>query len=464
MTPAQAAHGTDVLGQGIYRIPYVDGTAMSVGRDDHTHTPVNRYDLNGGAGTQIVAAASGWIRGSACQRPGETGPAGDGLCIIDHHGEDFGLGDGLAADGVTAQDDTLEHSCGNNLPGNTVVGACSDHNNYVWIEHPNGEWTKYTHFQTGSVSALGHVPGAWVDAGDVLGLEGDVGQATAGDGVSPAFHLHFELAAPNNPAVDLTWGSLGGGINNGQNFVPVICDIAPGRFVAGDAWVAAPCANVPPTADAGGPYDVDEGSSVVLDGTGSTDPDGNPLTYLWSPADRLDDPSLAQPTYSGLDDTVDAVTLTVYDQVEQLDDSDSTTVTVHNVAPTVVVTGDTIDEGGTATVSATVSDPGTMDTHTATIDWGDGPAAVPVSLAALASGVTHPYGDNGVFARVRHGHRRRRRRRGRLGQRHGRQPRPDPRSSTPGTRSRSPAATTSWSSPVATSPRRRTAPTRAPTT
>jgi hypothetical protein len=30
------------------------------------------------------------------------------------------------------------------------VTSCSSCNNYVWIEHPNGEWTKYTHFITNS--------------------------------------------------------------------------------------------------------------------------------------------------------------------------------------------------------------------------------------------------------------------------------------------------------------------------
>ena len=38
----------------------------------------------------------------------------------------------------------------------------------------------------------------------------------------------------------------------------------------------------PPVADADGPYAVPEGSSVLLDGTGSSDPDGDPLIlYEW---------------------------------------------------------------------------------------------------------------------------------------------------------------------------------------
>lgn len=158
--------------------------------------------------------------------------------------------------------------------------------------------------------------------------------------------------------------------------------------------------NQPPVADAGGPYDVDEGSSVQLDGTGSSDPDGDTLTYSWSPATHLDDPTSATPVYSGVDDTVDVLTLTVTDP-GALSDTDTTTVTVHNVNPTVTATGDTIDEGGTADVSATFTDPGVLDTHTATIDWGDGTAAQAVTVVQGAGSgslaASHPYGDNGIY-------------------------------------------------------------------
>src|SRR5205807_3594799 len=65
------------------------------------------------------------------------------------------------------------------------------------------------------------------------------------------------------------------------------------------------------------------------------------------------------------------ITVTVTDS-SGASGSDTLSLTVHNVAPTVNAGPDTaIDEGGTFTGSGSFTDPGT-ETWTATVDYGDG--------------------------------------------------------------------------------------------
>jgi hypothetical protein len=130
-----------------------------------------------------------------------------------------------------------------------------------------------------------------------------------------------------------------------------------------------------PVANAGGPYTGNEGSAITFNAGSTTDPDADSLTYRWDfDGDGDWDTSWSSSTtasHTWYDDYTGDVYLETFDG--RLRDMDITTVTVNNVAPTATAVGDVINENGIATVSGTISDPGTLDTFTVHIKWSDGP-------------------------------------------------------------------------------------------
>jgi hypothetical protein len=79
--------------------------------------------------------------------------------------------------------------------------------------------------------------------------------------------------------------------------------------------------------------------------------------------------------------------------------TDTVTVTVRNVVPTVNAGADrTIDEGSLFGQTGSFTDPGTADTWTATVDYGDGSGSTPLALNPDKTfSLAHAYGDNGTF-------------------------------------------------------------------
>jgi predicted esterase len=160
--------------------------------------------------------------------------------------------------------------------------------------------------------------------------------------------------------------------------------------------VLAPRGYLDVAADPGGPYTVAEGSTVTLDGSAST---GGDLAFAWSPSGRVDDPGAARPVLTGLDDGVEDLDLVVTSR-HGISAGAQAQVTTTNVAPTVDATA-TVADDGTVTLAGTATDPGLADTHTATVDWGDGvsePADVGQSSGGATLSGTHRYAEPGEYA------------------------------------------------------------------
>jgi len=169
-----------------------------------------------------------------------------------------------------------------------------------------------------------------------------------------------------------------------------------------EIYMATYSTNAPPIADAGGPYLGDEGYPVIFDGTGSSDPDGDLLIYAWGFGDG-DTGTGATTTHTYANNGTYDVSHTVTDPAGA-SDTQSTTAEIANVAPMVgpitAAPMDPIQVGTSIFPIAEFEDPGTLDTHTAEWDWGDGsvePGSVTQGAGFGIVSDPHTYAEAGIY-------------------------------------------------------------------
>lgn len=151
--------------------------------------------------------------------------------------------------------------------------------------------------------------------------------------------------------------------------------------------------NVPPGADADGPYMGFEGSLINLDGSGSYEEDGTIDEYEWDldGDGEYGDANGRTVRYAWCDDYDGNIRLRVTDD-RGASDVNTTTARILNVAPAVEAGADQeVWAGDTVSFNAGLVDPGSCDSHT--IDWnfGDGTA----STGTLT--ISHVYYIKGVY-------------------------------------------------------------------
>jgi endonuclease/exonuclease/phosphatase family metal-dependent hydrolase len=161
----------------------------------------------------------------------------------------------------------------------------------------------------------------------------------------------------------------------------------------------------PPVVFAGGPVAGNEGGAVTLHGFAADDASNLSVHWTYQPEEGVDPgttctfsaPDRPTTTFTCTDDGVFAVTLTAREGVND-PVSDTTEVTIANVAPTLSLTGpkpwQVFRAGTTVHLTAPFTDPGN-DSHTCTVNWDDG---VTENYAAQSTcDRTHTFRHAGMF-------------------------------------------------------------------
>ena len=206
-------------------------------------------------------------------------------------------------------------------------------------------------------------------------------------------------------------GDLGG--NCGDQLISEGAEADASRI-----WFHIIAPNAPPVAEAGPVQTVDEGDLVTLNGS-FTDPNVEDThTFLWhlqssSGANCVDVPDATTQSisFTPIDDCIYTFTFSVTDN-HGAEDSDMVVVTAENVPPVAGIDSITDETGARIGVDVPVAlvglevdlagsftDVGTVDTHSAEINWGDGNTdTVFDAFGDCLGGVTGTLSDAHIYA------------------------------------------------------------------
>jgi uncharacterized repeat protein (TIGR03803 family) len=150
--------------------------------------------------------------------------------------------------------------------------------------------------------------------------------------------------------------------------------------------------NLAPVVEAGGPYSLNEGGSVMLQASGA-DPQGEPLEYAWDldGDGAFDDATGAATELVADDDGERQVAVRVADSTG-LAATATATVLVSNVAPVVTISpaAREILPGASAAFTVTFADPG-ADAWSLHLDYGDGQSETRSASTPGALALEHVY-------------------------------------------------------------------------
>jgi PKD repeat protein len=203
----------------------------------------------------------------------------------------------------------------------TCVGGDSDPYSDAWgegvmVHLDTGEHISCTftnEHQIGNITIAKEVPGGssqlFEFGGDMGGFKLADGGAGTKYGIPAASYTITEVVPSDWALIDVT--CVGG------DSTPYSDPYGEGVTVHLDTGEHISCTftnrqNQPPTADPNGPYLGSAGSAIAFDGTGSSDPDNDPLTYAWEFGDSNTGTG-AIPSHAYTDPGIYDVCLTVND-------------------------------------------------------------------------------------------------------------------------------------------------------